>query len=86
MPLPNLEIPALIVVHGLRKFRARIDPRHYNGASLVGLRGIVVKSHGSADEVAFARAISVAAAEIHKNLPARISERIAALLGEREAV
>ncbi len=75
-------VAALIARPVLRAFGRRIDPRRYNGASLVGLRGIVVKSHGGADEVAFARAIKVAAAEIDKDVPHRISERIAALLGQ----
>jgi glycerol-3-phosphate acyltransferase PlsX len=37
----------------LNRFRRRVDPRRYNGASLLGLRGLVLKSHGSADAVAF---------------------------------
>ncbi|OSM04401.1 putative phosphate:acyl-[acyl carrier protein] acyltransferase [Magnetofaba australis IT-1] len=44
----------------LRRFRDRVDPRKYNGAMLLGLNGVVVKSHGSADETAFANAIEVA--------------------------
>ena len=44
----------------LAKVRARLDPRRYNGAVFVGLNGIVVKSHGSSDAVAFANAIGVA--------------------------
>ncbi len=79
---PLTRAAALVARPVLRAFGRRIDPRHYNGATLVGLRGIVVKSHGGADETAFARAIKVAAAEIDKDVPHRISERIAALLGE----
>jgi glycerol-3-phosphate acyltransferase PlsX len=70
----------------LRAFRMRIDPRRYNGASFVGLRGIVIKSHGSADVLAFARAISEAVAEIRKNVPERISEQLQSMLTEQEAV
>lgn len=70
----------------LRAFRTRIDPRRYNGASFVGLRGIVIKSHGSADELAFARAISEAVAEIRKNVPGRISEQLESMLTEQEVV
>jgi len=70
----------------LRKLAARMDPRSYNGASFVGLRGIVIKSHGSADVVAFKRAIMEAVAEIRKNVPERISERIASVLIEKEVV
>ncbi len=54
----------------------RIDPRRYNGASLLGLRGIVVKSHGSADAVAFSHAIDVAITEVSKNIPQLISEKL----------
>jgi glycerol-3-phosphate acyltransferase PlsX len=50
-------LQAAIAYPVLRRFRARVDPRNYNGASLLGLRGIVVKSHGSADAFAFERAI-----------------------------
>ena len=70
----------------LRASRARFDPREYNGASFVGLRGIVIKSHGSADVMAFARAIREANAEVYKNIPERISKHLAAMLAEREAV
>ncbi len=70
----------------LRAFRRRIDPREYNGASFVGLRGIVIKSHGSADVIAFARAISEAIAEIRKNVPERISQHLESVLSQAEAV
>lgn len=70
----------------LRSFRTRFDPRQYNGASFVGLRGIVIKSHGSADVVAFRRAISVALTETRKNVPERIREQISSMLAGREAV
>ncbi|MEE8287740.1 MAG: phosphate acyltransferase PlsX [Gammaproteobacteria bacterium] len=70
----------------LRAFRRRIDPREYNGASFVGLRGIVIKSHGSADVIAFTRAISEALAEIRKNVPERISQHLESLLSQAEAV
>jgi glycerol-3-phosphate acyltransferase PlsX len=51
---------ALLATPVLKRFRRRVDHRQYNGASLLGLRGIVIKSHGSADEVAFGNAIGVA--------------------------
>ena len=70
----------------LRKLAGRMDPRSYNGASFLGLRGIVIKSHGSADVVAFRRAIVEAVAEIKKDVPERISEHIASVLVEKEAV
>ena len=70
----------------LKAFRQKVDPRQYNGASLVGLQGIVVKSHGSADAVAFATAIREAALEVQKNVPERIREQLEALLVERHVV
>ena len=53
---------ALFAYPVIRRFRRRVDPRRYNGAALLGLRGIVVKSHGSADRLAFATALARAAA------------------------
>ena len=76
----------LLALPVLRSLRMRIDPREYNGASFVGLRGIVIKSHGSADVVAFARAISEAVAEIRKNVPERISQHLESVLSRAEAV
>ena len=70
----------------LRACRTRFDPRAYNGASFVGLRGIVIKSHGSADVIAFERAIKEAVAEIAKNIPDQIRDRLASLLSQPEAV
>jgi glycerol-3-phosphate acyltransferase PlsX len=46
--------------HALRKLRARLDPRRYNGAVFLGVNGIVVKSHGGSDALGFATAIGVA--------------------------
>ena len=76
----------LIALPVLKAFRMRIDPRRYNGASFVGLRGIVIKSHGSADVVAFTRAILKACTEIRENVPERISEQLELMLARREAV
>jgi glycerol-3-phosphate acyltransferase PlsX len=76
----------LIAIPVLRAIRMRIDPREYNGASFVGLRGIVIKSHGGADVVAFSRAINEAVAEIRKNVPERISQHLESLLSRSEAV
>jgi len=60
----------------LRAFGNRIDPRRYNGASLLGLQGVVIKSHGGADAVAFANAIDIALLEIANDVPARIATRL----------
>ena len=70
----------------LRASRARFDPREYNGASFVGLRGTVVKSHGGADVKAFQRAIMEAGAEARQNIPERISAHLASMLATEEAV
>lgn len=67
----------------LKTLKQRIDPRLYNGASLLGLRGIVIKSHGNADGVAFGNAIRIAMREIEQAVPARIGERIEAIFSQR---
>ena len=51
------KLMALAAYPVLQRFKRRMDPRRYNGASLVGLRGVVIKSHGSADVVAFGNAL-----------------------------
>ncbi|KJG18345.1 phosphate acyltransferase PlsX [Photobacterium angustum] len=61
----------------------QLNPDQYNGASLLGLRGIVVKSHGSADTVAFAHAISEAVYEVKQQIPNKISDRLEEVLLER---
>jgi glycerol-3-phosphate acyltransferase PlsX len=59
--------------------RARLDPRRYNGASMVGLNGIVIKSHGGADEFAFRQAILTAATEAARGVPSQIAAELAAV-------
>ncbi len=71
----------LIALPILKSLRKSLDPRQYNGASLVGLNGIVVKSHGGADELALQQAIRVAMLEVEKRVP----ETIHRLLVEQEA-
>ena len=70
---------ALFAYPVIRRFRRRVDHRRYNGAALLGLRGIVVKSHGSADRLAFATAIERAANEARHGVIERIGEEIARL-------
>jgi glycerol-3-phosphate acyltransferase PlsX len=60
----------------LMALKQRLDPRQYNGASMVGLNGIVIKSHGGADQTAFAYAIRTAAREAARGVPARIVEEL----------
>jgi len=74
------KLAALVALPVLRAFRRRIDPRHYNGATLLGLNGTVIKSHGGADHIAFANAVGVAIAEARNRVPQRISEGVAAML------
>ena len=64
----------------LRSVARRIDPRTYNGAIFVGLRGTVVKSHGRADAHSFTNAIREAVVEVENNVPARIGEHLDGLL------
>jgi glycerol-3-phosphate acyltransferase PlsX len=77
-------LAALISRPILINLRNQIDPRRYNGASLLGLRGIVIKSHGSADILSFTYAIKEAIIEVQKNVPSQISHQLATLLGEEE--
>ena len=72
---------ALPVLNSLRK---KLDPRRYNGASLLGLNGIVVKSHGSADTSSYLNAIRIASIEIEKDVPQRISTAIESYFSQVE--
>ncbi|MES9811743.1 MAG: phosphate acyltransferase PlsX [Candidatus Thiodiazotropha sp.] len=81
---PLTKLAGLIAMPVLRAFRTRIDHRRYNGASLLGLRGIVIKSHGSADKLAFMNAISIARKEVSCDVPHRISEQVKTHLEKRE--
>jgi phosphate acyltransferase len=61
------------VIHA---FKNRIDPRLYNGASFLGLRGLVIKSHGGADVLAFKTAVQLAEVEVKNNVLQRISDQV----------
>ncbi len=78
------KITGLIAKPVLKQFRKKIDPREYNGASLLGLQGIVVKSHGSADEFSFAHAINQSILEVEKNVPSLIVSILETHLSERQ--
>jgi glycerol-3-phosphate acyltransferase PlsX len=69
-------IQGLVAQSALEALRARLDPRRYNGASLVGLNGIVLKSHGSADQFAFENAVKSAIVEARKGVPLQIGKLI----------
>ncbi len=60
----------------LNSLATKLDPRRYNGASLVGLNGIVIKSHGGADEIAFQQAIQTAMIEVEKAVPDQIRKML----------
>lgn len=68
---------ALLAMPVLKAFKQRVDHRRYNGAALLGLRGVVVKSHGSADAFAFEQALRRAAEAASNRLIDRIAERMA---------
>ncbi len=68
----------------LKAFKNRIDPRLYNGASFVGLRGLVIKSHGGADSLAFETALQLAVVEAEKNVTQKISDKVASILAARK--
>jgi len=63
----------------LNAFKRRVDPRLYNGASLLGLRGIVVKSHGAADRLSFRVAIARAVEEARGGVLNHITEQMSVL-------
>jgi glycerol-3-phosphate acyltransferase PlsX len=72
------KLRALAAKPALDALRTRLDPRRYNGATMVGLNGIVIKSHGGADLFGFQRAIEVAIQEARNGVPAKIIERLGA--------
>jgi glycerol-3-phosphate acyltransferase PlsX len=67
-------IQGLVANPALLALKQRLDPRRYNGASLVGLNGIVLKSHGGADVVAFETAVNTAIVEARKGVPLQIGK------------
>lgn len=74
------KLQALLARSVLNNLALEMDSRNYNGATLVGLNGIVIKSHGSADSYAFQHAIDTAVVEVQNQVP----EQIGSLL-QREA-
>ncbi|NDA05177.1 MAG: phosphate acyltransferase PlsX [Betaproteobacteria bacterium] len=79
---PMSKLAALVSMPVIRRIRRRMDHRRYNGASLVGLRGIVFKSHGSADDMAFQAALARAADAVEH----RLIDQIAQTLPEARAL
>jgi len=71
------KLAAVLAYPVLSAFKRRVDYRRYNGAALLGLRGLVFKSHGSADEFAFGQALARAYDAARNNLLDRVQQRIA---------
>ncbi len=69
----------------LNRFKKRVDPRRYNGASMLGLTGIVIKSHGGTDVLGYANAIEIALLEVEKSVPEHIRESMQPLLDKAES-
>lgn len=76
------KLMALVAMPVLKALRSHFDPRNYNGASFLGLQGVVIKSHGGADSLSFANAISIARREAKAEVPKHIRHRLQALLDE----
>lgn len=76
------KLAGLIAYPVLSRFKKRVDPRMYNGASMLGLTGIVIKSHGGTDALGFANAIEIALLEVEKFVPDHIRERMELLLND----
>ena len=74
--LPS-RVAGLVAQPVLRRVAAALDPRRYNGAMMVGLTGVVVKSHGRADRVAFSQAILLAMQAARRGLVAHVSQSLA---------
>ena len=77
-------LAGLVALPLLRRLSRRIDPRRYNGAPLVGLRGVVVKSHGGTDAMGFANAIAIAKKEAQADVANRIALRVEQQLDQSE--
>ncbi len=75
------KIMAKLTLPFLKKIYSRVNPDQYNGASLIGLRGIVVKSHGNASSEAYLYAIREATQEISRQVPTKIKDKIEIALG-----
>jgi glycerol-3-phosphate acyltransferase PlsX len=76
------KLAGLVAMPVLNAFKKRVDHRRYNGASLLGLRGVVIKSHGSADVFGYGFAIGHAISEVRTGVLTHISERMAAQEGK----
>ena len=71
---PMRKLGALAASGALHAIRDRLNPSAHNGASMVGLAGVVIKSHGGADRAGFANAVRVAIVEARKGVPSQIGD------------
>lgn len=81
--LARLAIPFLLPV--LNKTKKHFDPARYNGASFLGLNGVVIKSHGNAKEVAFRMAIVQALKQVEQDVPLQIASRVEVTLANTQS-
>ncbi len=78
------KLAAICALPVLTAVQRKLDPRRYNGASLLGLNGIVVKSHGGADTSSFLNAIKIAYIEIENCVPQQISSALESYFSQSE--
>lgn len=76
------KVSAFLAWPALKKLKVRLDPSRYNGASLLGLNGIVVKSHGGANEFAFQYAIEEAVREVNSNVVDLVRDKMNDLINQ----
>jgi len=79
-------LAGLVSLPALKAVKKRFDPSEHNGASMVGLNGVVIKSHGSADAYAFGNALRVAVIEARKGAPAQIAQLLLAQQSNAQSV
>tara|TARA_B100001027_G_scaffold159883_1_gene112871 strand:+ start:1144 stop:2157 length:1014 start_codon:yes stop_codon:yes gene_type:complete len=75
------KIAGISSIKVLNSFKKVVDPRRYNGASLLGLKGIIIKSHGGADSYAFGNSLEIALKEVKKDVPSCIDKKLREVLG-----
>jgi glycerol-3-phosphate acyltransferase PlsX len=79
-------LAALLLGRGMSALKLRLDPAQYNGAYLLGLNGVAVKSHGGAGEIAFASALDVAIDAAKHNLPQVLSPILQDMIDNNHSV
>lgn len=77
------KLAALFILPVINTIKKRFDPRRYNGATLIGLNGVVVKSHGGADKTAFVAALIEAANQATMNVPEHINEEVSKIIKQQ---